>query len=415
MRFLRWVLFWFSTAAFANAPVEIVFWHSLAGELGTRLQEVVDAFNKDHPSYRVLAVYKGDYVETLTSYAAAYRAHRAPDLVQIYEVGKTFMIAVPGVIKPVDEIMDEQGFALPYEDMLGRVLETYSDKGRLVALPFNLSIPVIFYNEDALSSLGVTPEHFPKTWEAFYRLASQLKARGYTCAFTSAYPAWALVESYGAIHQIDLIHPDNMALKPHYERLLKWQRDGLFEYGGKTDEAMALFTSGHCAMLSQSSGSYHSLIKLVPFKVGVAMMPYDNNVVQERGGNVVGGAAIYATSGRSNETNRGIGLFFDYLLSPDTILKWHQKTGYLPIGLKGRYQSVLEGGDKTILSLAMNDLGASSKASSMSVPLNQLRLVYEQGLTALFAHQKPAESVLKESAGRIVMIEKRFKENTETL
>ena len=55
-------------------PVEIDFWHAMGGELGDRTQEVVDGFNASQDEFRVNAVYRGNYTETLTSAIAAFRA-----------------------------------------------------------------------------------------------------------------------------------------------------------------------------------------------------------------------------------------------------------------------------------------------------------------------------------------------------
>ena len=45
-------------------------------------------------------------------FAAAFRAHQPPAIVQVFEVGTAIMLSPEGVIKPVDLLMSEQGMAL---------------------------------------------------------------------------------------------------------------------------------------------------------------------------------------------------------------------------------------------------------------------------------------------------------------
>lgn len=411
-RFILCALVFLSGFAVHAKPVQIVFWHSMAGQLGETLNAVSARFNEAYPQYQVQPVYKGDYTESLTSFSAAFRAKQAPSLIQVYEVGTAMMLASPGVIKPLADIMVEQGISLPYQDFLPAVSAAYSDKGRLMAMPFNLSIPVIFYNADMLKKLGV--KQFPKTWAALEILADKLVKSGYSCAYTSAYPAWILLESYAAINGIDTLNSSasHLYLK-HLARLKAWQDKQYFNYGGRTDEAMMLFTSEHCALLSQSSGSYRALSQLTPFNLGVALMPYDTNLTHKRQANVVGGAALWAVSGQSTEVYHGIALFFAYLARTETQDDWHRQTGYLPIGLSGQYASILDTGQKDMLELAMQDWHHQVIFIAHHLPQNRLRGISEQALTALFAGLKSPELAIhdaKISANHVIA---RFLQNTK--
>src|SRR6188472_4184990 len=71
----------------AAQPVEIQWWHAMGGTLGERVDELVKKFNPSQQKYVVVAVNKGNYDEVINGTIAAYRAKRAPHLVQIYERG----------------------------------------------------------------------------------------------------------------------------------------------------------------------------------------------------------------------------------------------------------------------------------------------------------------------------------------
>lgn len=170
-KLLLFLFIFFSTLSVQAKRVELVFWHGMAGHLGDEVRLLADDFNQSQSEYFIKPVYKGNYVETLTSFAAAFKAHHPPAIVQIFEVGTSIMQSPKGVIKPVDELMQEQGMSLPQEDFIQSVREFYSNKGQLMALPFNLSVATLYYNLDILAKVGYSQVNFPRTWSEMEVLA----------------------------------------------------------------------------------------------------------------------------------------------------------------------------------------------------------------------------------------------------
>ena len=84
-----------STAARAE-PVEINWWHAMGGALGKVVDKFADDFNKSQSTYKVNAIYKGNYTETMTQAIAAFRAKQQPHIVQVFEVGTATMMAAEG-------------------------------------------------------------------------------------------------------------------------------------------------------------------------------------------------------------------------------------------------------------------------------------------------------------------------------
>ncbi len=94
-------LFFFSLFCFlahASKPVELILWHGMASHLGDEVRLLAEDFNRSQNEFIITPVYKGDYLETLTSFAAAFRAHRPPALVQVFEVGTAIMLSPPGLL-----------------------------------------------------------------------------------------------------------------------------------------------------------------------------------------------------------------------------------------------------------------------------------------------------------------------------
>ncbi len=411
----------FSSLAFAERT-ELIFWHGMAGHLGDEVRLLADDFNRSQKEYTVKTVYKGDYVETLTSFAAAFRAHKAPAIVQIFEVGTAIMLSPQGVIKPVQTLMQEQKLSLPQHDFIQSVREFYSRDGQLMAMPFNLSAPVLYYNRDILAKVGYSQDNFPRTWEEMEVLAEKIKKAGYSCTYTTAYPGWVLFESYLAIHGLPLTqaHPlravfNTPGLNRHYQRLKRWHDLHYFRYGGRVDDATIFFTSGVCPLFSQSSGAYNSLSALVPFHLGVAPMPLDTKVSSVRYANVAGGAALWAVAGQDEKHYKGVALFFAFIAKPEVQQRWHEHTGYLPLGLKGVYADIVQSSKHPALLLARTDLENSAHSEPLKHfgPQNQIRGINDEVLETMFSGLMSSDDALKEAVLRSNHVLLRFSRNTQ--
>nr|HAT8714779.1 extracellular solute-binding protein [Legionella jordanis] len=420
-RIVFFLLYWFAFSLHAK-PVEIVMWHSLAGYLGDEVQKIVADFNGEQKNYRIKLVYKGEYSEAITSFAAAFRAKRPPAIVQIFEVGTTMMLSPAGIIKPVEELMQEQGAKLEKGDFLPAVRSFYSLNDRLMAMPFNSSIPVIFYNADALKQLGYNSENFPQTWGEMEILARKAKQHGFACTYTTAYPAWIQIEAFSAIHGLPMIDPkrsvavfNNEAVIKQLKRLKDWQRKGYFEYGGRNSDATILFTSGRCLLFSQSSGAYNGLAELVKFKVGMAQLPLDTSISAKRHNNVIGGAALWVVAGHRPEVYQGIAQFFSFLARPSIQKEWHQKTGYLPLGVSGNYAQIAPTTAHPALKLAQIDLAQSQANWTSPIgPQNLIRTINDEALEAIFAAMKSPQKAMDEAVSRANYSLLRFLRNIDS-
>ena len=425
---MRWLLFLTLSFCFASLqarPVEITLWHSLAGQLGSELRHLADDFNQTQDEYVVKPIYKGDYIESLTSFAAAFRAKKPPVLVQVFEVGTSTMLMPKGIIKPFDELMKEHGQVVSLASFFPALLDRYSEKGHLMAMPLNTSVPVIFYNVDALAKSGYSSASFPRTWDAFEVMARALQKAGYACAYTSAYPAWIIMESYAAVHGLPLLPvkepplavSNSPSLLRHITRLLRWQGQHYFEYGGRGDDATILFTSGHCALMSQSSGGYSSLAAVAPFRVGMAALPVERNAESVRFDNLVGGAALWASEGQSPVIYKGVAQFFSYLAKPSVQLSWHQHTGYLPLGLRGVYEDLVRQSKHPSLALAQSELFGHPKHVILprANAENIIRAINDEALEAVFSGLKTPRQAMEDATLRSQHALLRFAHNTTGL
>src|SRR5476649_1569254 len=177
-------------AANAHAQTEIQWWHSMGGALGEKLNELAAKFNESQKDYKVVAVFKGTYPESMTAAIAAFRAGNAPHILQVFEVGTATMMSAKGAIVPVAKVMKDADEPFDPKAYLPTVAGYYTDsKGSMLSFPFNSSTIVFYVNKDAFKKAGLDPEKAPKTWKELGAAADKLKASGQECAYTTGWPA----------------------------------------------------------------------------------------------------------------------------------------------------------------------------------------------------------------------------------
>src|SRR3979490_873040 len=136
----------------ASAQTEIQWWHAMGGNLAEVVGELAAGFNKSQSEYKVNAVFKGSYTETLTAAIAAFRARQAPHIVQVFEVGTANMMAAKGAVYPVYQVMADASEPFDPKAYIAPVYGYYSTTdGKLLSMPFNSSTPVLYWTKELLS------------------------------------------------------------------------------------------------------------------------------------------------------------------------------------------------------------------------------------------------------------------------
>ena len=329
----------------AHAQIEIQWWHSMSGQLGEWLGGLAKGFNDSQKEYKVVPVFKGTYPESFAAAIAAFRAGNAPHILQVFEVGTASMMASKGAIVPVDQVMKTAGIKFDSSVYVPAVAGYYTaPNGQMLSLPFNSSTTVFHYNKDAFRAAGLDPENPPKTWPEVALAAAKLKASGHKCPFTTSWQSWTQLESFSAWHNVEFATKRNgfngldtrLAITTplhvrHIENLANMSKQGLFVYKGRNNSADATFISGECAMVTGSSALYGAVQRNARFKGGIGALPYYPDVTGAPQNTVIGGASLWAMSGKKPEEYKGVAAFYRYLSDPQVQAKSHQDTGYLPI------------------------------------------------------------------------------------
>src|SRR5438309_11802345 len=142
----------------AGDQTEIQWWHSMQGALNDKVNELANGFNASQKEYKVVAIFKGSYPESMTAAIAAFRAGNAPHILQVFEVGTATMMAAKGAIVPVATVMANAKEPFDPKAYLPTVTGYYSDlKGNMLSFPFNSSTVMFYINKDAFKKAGLDP------------------------------------------------------------------------------------------------------------------------------------------------------------------------------------------------------------------------------------------------------------------
>jgi len=332
-------------AGAAQAQTEIQWWHSMGGALGDKVNELANNFNKSQADYKVVPSYKGQYPESMTAAIAAFRAGNAPHILQVFEVGTATMMSAKGAIVPVYKLMKDADEPFNPKAYLGPVSGYYTDsKGQMLSMPFNSSTVVFYVNKDAFKKAGLDPNKAPRTWKEVVAAAEKLKASGQSCAYTTSWPSWVHVENFSAWHNIPIGTRENGMAGTNTEFkinnplvLRQWTmiadlaKRGMFSYAGRNNQGGAKFSSGECAMLTESTGAQANIRREAKFDWSVNPMPYWDDVPGAPQNAIIGGASLWVMSGKTNNAYKGVARFLSYLSRPEVQMEWHKATGYVPI------------------------------------------------------------------------------------
>ncbi|WP_120495232.1 sn-glycerol-3-phosphate ABC transporter substrate-binding protein UgpB [Kiloniella sp. EL199] len=407
-----------ATINVANAATEVQWWHAMGGANGDRVNKIAEDFNATQSDYKVVPVYKGNYTETMTAAVAAFRAKKQPHIVQVFEVGTATMMAAKGAVYPIEQLMKDVGEEFDSSDYLPAVVSYYtSPNGKLLSMPFNSSTPVLWYNKDAFKKAGV--EAVPTTWKEMEEASRKLVANGSKCGFSFGWQSWVQIENFSAWHNMPTGSKDNgfsgldteltfnnKTVKRHIKNLGQWQKDGLFDYGGRRGDSLPKFTNGECAMWMNSSAYYGSIKEQAKFDFGQAMLPFYSDVVSKPQNSIIGGATLWTLKGHDQDDYKGVAKFMTYLSSPEVQAWWHQETGYVPI-TKAAYSLSQEQGfyesnpgtDTAIKQLSLNEPTLNSSGLRYG-NFVQIRDIINEELEAVWNDSKSADDAMDTAVER---------------
>lgn len=304
----------------ALGQVTISFWHAMGGVLGTTLTELIRKFHDENPGITVDLIHQGSYSALQQKLIAAVAAGEPPTLAQQYENWTTLWL---------DALVDLDLF-LP-EDIQDQFLPQFSQlfEGRMVTVPFNKSILILYYRPD----LVPTP---PTTWEEFEAYVTAIgkdTEKGvYGTAFRPPNPEIFLTllsQAGGSILSDDWseVTINNAAGLEAAEFAARLAKYALVESAYTSDAIQKGLTIG--LFIDTSAGYTYNMnaAKTAGVPLAVAPLPCHVNCASMIQGTNL---AIFAPKQPRAQIEAAAKLIA-FLLREDNTTYWAQKTGYLPV------------------------------------------------------------------------------------
>jgi sn-glycerol 3-phosphate transport system substrate-binding protein len=401
-----------STSANAFAATDITWWHGMSGRNGEVINEIAKKFNASQDACALTPVSKGTYEEALAAGIAAFRSGEQPNILQVFDAGAATIINAKGAAIAAEDLITQAGYTFNRDDFIDGVRYFYADStGKFVGMPFNSSAPIMYTNTGAFEKAGVQP---PKTWEEFEAVAPKLKEAGYIPLVQSQL-TWEFTENFFSRNNIQFATNNNgydsvegtkiLVTNPEhvmmYKKLKEWYDEGYFGYfGAGWSDNQKPFEENKVAMWIGSSGSFGGLQKTAQMPFSATFLPYWNEIKGAGTHSFIGGAALFAMSGRSDAENKCTADFFEFLTSAEIQYFWHKSTGYVPI-TKAAYELAKKDGyydEQPVAEVGIQQLslpgGEWAKGYRMGF-YPQIREVMEREYNRIFSGETSVEDAMK--------------------
>ncbi len=334
--------------ALANAKgvVNITFWESASEANLTVLQGITSAFNSSQTKVHVTLVTQAGYDDTWQKYLAGLSNGQLPNVVQL-EDQRTQAAIDTGSFLPVQSCMNAAKYST--SDYLPRPLAYWKVNGVQWAMPFAVSAPILYYNENAFTKAGLNPNDPPSTLAGMVADAKALKASG--SGMGLVLDPWHLETWLSTANQLFVNNKNGRSARATqaafddktavsiFSQLSTLVRSGYATTNPSTgpdqyDNLLGI-GSGKYGMTIETSAALGTVTQLLSggkyanVKLGIGAFPVYSSSVQ--GGVEPGGSGVYISNKSSAVDQAASWQFVTYLMNTQSVATWAAGTGYIPV------------------------------------------------------------------------------------
>ncbi|MBW3093599.1 ABC transporter substrate-binding protein [Bifidobacterium sp. 82T10] len=395
----------------SSGAVVVNFWHSMSGTNGQVLDKLISKFNDANKGKIVVkGTYQGQYDDAITKYKSAVQSQSTPTMMQIYDIGSRFMMD-SGTITPMQDFIDKDNYDT--SDLQPNVAGYYTVNKKLYSMPFNTSMPVLYYNKTMFKQAGLDPDKAPATLDEVKADAEKLSKKNGGPAqygFNAAVYGWYLEQEIAANGDL-YCSPDNgrgsdRATKFTFDNdgavtFMKWWK-GMIDAGisgntgTDTDAAVNAFETGSVGITVESTADLAGIMEAAKqkgFEVGVGNYPKIKN---NDSGPIIGGASLWISNVKhSDEEQQAAWKFIKFLSEPENQATWHTGTGYFPTSKKAletatdkQWREQYPQFDVAVKQLADTKLTSATQGCSAGV-MPQARKAVETAVEKVFEGADP--------------------------
>jgi sn-glycerol 3-phosphate transport system substrate-binding protein len=328
--------------------VTIKFWESSAGANTAVLKNIVDAFNKSQNQITVVDVNQtGGYQYTLTQFQSSLNdPSTTPDVVYGDDYTTQAMLDTKAVT-PVATCIAQTKTSV--SDFDKKAIIQQSIDGKLIAMPYSESAPVLYYDLNAFKKAGIKAA--PKTIDQMATDAHLLSNAGFKDGMALKNDPWWLQiylgqaglsyvnNGNGHSSRATAVTFNNATAKSLLGKLQTMVANSDAKTFSATGTGFAAFNNlidignGKAGMTFDTSAALATVYSQIKFyypnvKLGVAPLPLlasnQNKGVQP------GGNSLFITSQGGDAKVAAAWKFIQYLTSAENMATWDAGTGYVP-------------------------------------------------------------------------------------
>ncbi len=339
----------------AKEKVKIEYWHTMSGVNGEAMEAAVADFNETigkEKGIEVESVYQGDDVsEKLKTLAQANDTKNFPNVAQIVGAGIPSTLGYEQLVKIEDMYKSGENILVAKEDLNENAVRAFSYQDELIAMPFNVSSILLYYNKDMFEEVGLDPENPPATIAEMADACEKLMVKDgddvTRYGLNVAVRRYQLANWIGGQGEYNFFGDNeggrsDMMTKVTFGEdgsldkfLTEWEKviatGGYKEIEDNINEEFALQLFGMAVMSSARIGKINALVG-ENFEWATAPLPKVD--AADKGGTSVGGSCLAMYDKGNEDQVKASWEFVQYLATPEVQAKFDAATGYLPVNSK---------------------------------------------------------------------------------
>jgi multiple sugar transport system substrate-binding protein len=406
----------FFSVSLAHAATDIEVWYSLNSSNKQVFEKMVKQFNGEQADVNVKLKAFDDNKKIESALDGGVKSKSTPNLVQLADNSSPEDIASRKYILPLYNLVSKY----PVKDAKWFVDDSTAfmrdAKGRLLAFPYLVDVPVMYYNVDKFKKAGINPAQPDRSWQGLQDQLVKLANNGSrTCPFTTDQTVSVNLENLAAVNNQFYTTADNglkgkaapvfafdILFVRHLSLMISWVRTELMVKPAQDVNAVKRFANGECAVLVSGSENLGTFKNTRSLNFGVTGLPYYPQVTKTPGNAFVTGSAFWAIDGHDKTQDKATSQFLQWLAQPKNASLWYQNTGYLPLTDKAftttdnAYYKNL-GGWKDVVAAYQNKPVATSRGFKVS-NYPEIKAMFQKKLDKALNGEEPALVALKSAS-----------------
>lgn len=408
------------TAAAADVEVRMYFPVAVGGPVTKIIDDYAAAFEKENPGIKVKPIYAGNYQETVAKVLTAIKGGDKPEMA-ILLAADIFLLTDEDVVVPVEDFVKTAEDKAWLNTFYPAFMENAKLKGKIYAIPFQRSTPVLYWNKDAFKAAGLNPDQGPANWAEMRDMAKKLTkkdASGATSQWGVQIPSndntgWLFTGmTTGAGARLTNADGNKVAFDDPkvIEAVQSWynlskvdgvQPPGLIAWGSTPQD----FLQGKAAMIWHTTGNLTNIKTNAKFPFGVSFLPG----IRQNGA-PTGGGNFYLFKGVAKEKQDAAFKFVKWMTTPARAADWSVKTGYVATSAAAYDTPVMKDYTAGFPQAIVARDQLKFAVSELTTHENQrVAKVFNDALQSVMTGARPADAALKDAQREADRILKDFK------